>query len=138
VERTPDSIAVVYEGLQLSYLELNERANRLAHYIRHQHNITPDTLIALCLERSEHMLIAILAVLKAGGAYVPLDPSYPDERIKYILADTKAGVLLTNGVHRERLSHLAAEIHHRRKRRATTWLTSYTPRVLLASPRAFW
>jgi len=69
VERSPDSIALVYEDIHLSYREVNERANKLAHYIRIREEIEPDTLIALCLDRSEHMLISILAVLKAGGAY---------------------------------------------------------------------
>jgi len=78
VERTPENIALVYEETSLTYRELNERSNQLAHYLREIQDISPDTLIALCLDRSEHMLIAILGVLKAGGAYVPMDPSYPD------------------------------------------------------------
>jgi non-ribosomal peptide synthetase component F len=81
VEKNPDSIALVYEERKLSYRELNKRANQLANYLRHNHNIIPDTLIVLCLDRSEHMLIAILAALKAGGAYVPIDPNYPEESI---------------------------------------------------------
>src|SRR5262249_16786943 len=68
VEKTPESIAVVYKEINLTYRELNERANRLAHYLRENYIIEPDTLIALCLDRSEHMLISILAILKAGGA----------------------------------------------------------------------
>ncbi|WP_341758826.1 non-ribosomal peptide synthetase/type I polyketide synthase [Candidatus Tisiphia endosymbiont of Ptychoptera albimana] len=103
VEKSPDSIALVYEDIHLSYREVNERANKLAHYIRSREEIEPDTLIALCLDRSEHMLISILAVLKAGGAYVPMDPGYPDSRIEYIVNDTRAKVLLTNSVYQERL-----------------------------------
>ena len=107
VERTPDNIAVVYEETRLTYRQLNDRVNELANYLRQSHAIKPDTLIALCLDRSEHMLIAILGVLKAGGAYVPMDPSYPDERIRYILEDTNAKVLLTNEVYMQRLRHLS-------------------------------
>lgn len=107
VEKTPHNIAVVYENKKLTYRELNERANQLASYLRQIHEIKPDTLIALCLERSEHMLIAILAVLKAGGAYVPIDTGYPDERIQYILEDTSAKITLTNKVYKKRLENIS-------------------------------
>jgi Non-ribosomal peptide synthetase modules and related proteins len=96
VAKTPDNIAIVFEDTKLTYQELNTRSNQLAHYLRNDYQIKPDDLIALCLERSEYMLIAILAVLKSGAAYVPIDPSYPEARIKYILSDTQAKVLLTN------------------------------------------
>ena len=96
VKETPDNIAVVYEDTKLTYKELNRRSNQLAHYLLDNYQIKPDDLIALCLERSEHMLIAILAVLKSGAAYVPIDPSYPEARIQYMLIDTNAKVLLTN------------------------------------------
>src|SRR6185312_770562 len=101
VERTPDHIALVYEGEQLTYRELNEKSNQLARYIREQYqkrttqSLAPDTLIALCVERSLEMVIGILAVLKAGGAYVPIDPLYPQERIDYLLADTQAALVLS-------------------------------------------
>ena len=65
-------------------------------------------MIALCLDRSEYMLIAILGVLKAGGAYVPMDPSYPDERIQYILSDTNAKIVITNDVHKQRLETISS------------------------------
>ncbi|RMZ58567.1 amino acid adenylation domain-containing protein [Chryseobacterium nematophagum] len=94
VEKTPDHIALVYEDVKLSYRELNERSNQLAHYLLQNYQIKPDELIPLCLERSEQMLIAILAVLKSGGAYVPMDPNYPMDRIEHILGDTKARVVL--------------------------------------------
>ena len=110
VERTPDNIAVVYEDIKLTYRELNNKANQLANHLRGSYKVEPDTLIALCLDRSEHMLIAILAALKAGGAYVPMDPSYPDERINYILADTQAKIVLSNEMHQERLVGLAETI----------------------------
>ena len=106
VERTPANIAVVYEETKLTYKELNERANRLANYLRSNYDIKADDLIALCLDRSEHMLIGILAVLKAGGAYVPMDPGYPDERIQYVLKDTRAKVVLTNIAHKQRLGSI--------------------------------
>lgn len=104
VVKTPDSVAVVYEDARLTYSELNLRANQLANYIISTHDIKPDTLIALCLDRSEHMIIAILACLKAGGAYVPIDPTYPDERIQYILQDTGANIILTNEQEQTRLA----------------------------------
>ena len=107
VEKTPDSIAVVYENSKLTYRELNTRSNQLANYLRVIKDIKPDTLIALCLDRSEHMLIAILSVLKVGGAYVPVDPSYPDERIKYILEDTNTKLVLTNEVYKQRLEDIS-------------------------------
>jgi len=106
VEKTPDNIAVIFEERKLTYRELNEKANQLARYIRQTHDIKPDTLIALCLDRSEHILIAILAVLKTGGAYVPMDPNYPDERVQYILKDTNTKIVLTNEIHRQRLENL--------------------------------
>ncbi|UHO38304.1 amino acid adenylation domain-containing protein [Chryseobacterium capnotolerans] len=95
VERTPDHTAIVYQDVRLSYRELNERSNRLANYLIETYDIQPDDLIPLCLERSEEMLVAILAVLKSGGAYVPMDPSYPADRIKHILTDTGAKIVIT-------------------------------------------
>ncbi|WP_050021261.1 non-ribosomal peptide synthetase [Chryseobacterium sp. P1-3] len=95
VERTPNHTAIVYQDVRLSYRELNERANRLANYLVETYDIQPDDLIPLCLERSEEMLVAILAVLKSGGAYVPMDPSYPADRIKHILTDTGAKIVIT-------------------------------------------
>jgi amino acid adenylation domain-containing protein/non-ribosomal peptide synthase protein (TIGR01720 family) len=106
VEKTPDNVAVVYKETKLTYKELNERANQLANYIKQYHDIRPDTLIALCLDKSEHTLIAILAILKVGGAYVPMDPGYPDERIKYILEDTKTKLVLANAAYQQRLQSL--------------------------------
>ncbi|WP_162034326.1 AMP-binding protein, partial [Chryseobacterium potabilaquae] len=94
VEKTPDHIALVYEDVKLTYRELNERSNQLAHYLLYTYQIQPDELIPLCLERSEQILIGILGVLKSGGAYVPMDPSYPMDRIEYILRDTKARVVI--------------------------------------------
>ncbi|MGH7221893.1 MAG: non-ribosomal peptide synthetase, partial [Gemmataceae bacterium] len=92
--RTPAAIALRFAEQTLSYAELDAWANRLAHVLR-QRGVGPDTLVALCLERSPEMIVAMLGVLKAGGAYVPLDPASPIERLRNILADTHAPVLLT-------------------------------------------
>jgi len=94
VERSPDAVAVVFEGEQLTYLELNARANQLAHYLRSL-GVGPEVLVGLCVERSFDMIIGLLGVLKAGGAYVPIDPAYPSERIAYMLDDSRLPVLLT-------------------------------------------
>ncbi|QAU34548.1 non-ribosomal peptide synthase/polyketide synthase [Janthinobacterium sp. 17J80-10] len=92
--RTPDAIALRYEDQALSYAELNQRANRLAHRLVRQ-GVTPDTLIGLCAERSPDMVIALLAILKAGGAYVPFDPAYPAERLRYMLEDSGVDLVVT-------------------------------------------
>ncbi|MCL5261042.1 MAG: amino acid adenylation domain-containing protein [Gammaproteobacteria bacterium] len=102
----PNNIAVAYKDSRLTYQELNQKANQLAHYLREQYAIKPNNLVALCLDRNEFIFIAILGVLKAGGAYVPIDPKYPDERIGYILEDTKTKVVLTNDLHLPRLQQL--------------------------------
>ncbi|MBC1235681.1 non-ribosomal peptide synthetase [Nostoc sp. 2RC] len=94
VEKTPDAVAVVFENQQLTYNELNIKANQLAHYLQ-KLGVKPEVLVGICVERSLNMLIGLLAVLKAGGAYIPLDPSYPKERLAFILEDAKAPVLLT-------------------------------------------
>ncbi|MEH2179925.1 non-ribosomal peptide synthetase [Nostoc sp.] len=94
VERTPDAIAVVFQNQQLTYLELEERANQLAHYLQTL-GVKPGVLVGISLERSIEIAIALLAVLKAGGAYVPLDPTYPKERLTFMLDDAQVSVLLT-------------------------------------------
>ncbi len=93
-ERSPDSVAVVFEGRELTYRQLNERANQLAHYLRSL-GVGPETPVALCLERSPALVIGILGILKAGGAYVPLDADYPQERLRFMLADAQVEVLVT-------------------------------------------
>lgn len=93
-DRTPHAPALIYEGRSLSYAELNVRANGLAHFLRGL-GVAPEVRVALCLERSFDMIIALLGVLKAGGAYVPLDPSYPMERLRYMLSDSSPAVVLT-------------------------------------------
>jgi amino acid adenylation domain-containing protein len=94
VERTPESVAVEYEGQQLTYRELNQRANQLAHYLQTQ-GVGPDALVGVCMERSLELVVALYGILKAGGAYVPIDPDYPQERISYMLEDAGFSVLLT-------------------------------------------
>ncbi|MBD1815534.1 non-ribosomal peptide synthetase [Microcoleus vaginatus DQ-U2] len=94
VERTPDAVAVVFEGQQLTYRDLNCRANQLARYLQNS-GVKPEVLVGICVERSLQIVVAILAVLKAGGAYVPLDPTYPQERLAFMLEDSQVLLLLT-------------------------------------------
>ncbi|HLN60864.1 MAG TPA: amino acid adenylation domain-containing protein, partial [Symbiobacteriaceae bacterium] len=94
VDRTPDAVAVAFEGHSLTYRELNQRANQLAHCLR-RHGVGPDVLVGICVERSLEMVVGLLGVLKAGGAYVPLDPSYPHDRLAHMLSDSGVGLLLT-------------------------------------------
>ena len=98
---------MICSNIILTYKELNEKANQLAHHLQSEHNIGPNSLVALCLDRNEFMIISILAVLKAGGAYVPIDPNYPDDRIKYILTDSNAPIVLTNEFYKERLNNIS-------------------------------
>src|SRR5689334_22798818 len=95
VERRPEATAVLWEEQQVSYAELNARANQLAHYLRRQ-GVGPESLVALVLERSVEMVVAVLGVLKAGGAYLPIDPAYPEERVRFMLEDAGASVVLTS------------------------------------------
>ncbi|MDD5275160.1 MAG: amino acid adenylation domain-containing protein [Methylovulum sp.] len=90
----PDAVAIVFEGRPLSYAELNARANQLAHELIAR-GVSQDVPVAVCLDRSLDMMVALLGILKAGGAYVPLDPGYPEERIAYQLQDAGATVLVT-------------------------------------------
>nr|ASR75187.1 AptC [Nostoc sp. KVJ2] len=98
VAKTPDNIAVVFEDQSLSYQELNQKANQLAHYLlelKKEQQLPDNPLIGICVERSLLMVIGLFAILKAGGAYVPIDPSYPRDRIYLMLEDSNASVLLT-------------------------------------------
>ena len=94
VERTPNNLAVVFENESLTYRELNNRANQLAHYLQ-QLGVKSDTLVGICVERSLEMIVGLLGILKAGGAYLPLDPEYPQERLSFMLEDSQVEVLLT-------------------------------------------
>ena len=95
-ERRPEAVAVEYEGRQLSYGELNRRANQLGHYLRKQ-GVGPEVRVGICVERSLEMVVGLLGILKAGGAYVPLDPNHPAERLSFMLSDSGARVLVTQG-----------------------------------------
>lgn len=92
--RTPEVIAVVHQGAQLSYAELNRRANQLAHRLQAL-GVGPEVPVGICIERSLEMIIGLLGILKAGGSYVPLDPAYPQERLAFMLSDADVAVLLT-------------------------------------------
>ncbi len=94
VEKTPQAVAVVFEGEELTYHELNCQANQLAHYLQSE-GVGPEVLVGICVERSLEMVVGLLGILKAGGAYVPIDPTYPSERISYMLDNSQASVLLT-------------------------------------------
>ena len=94
VAKTPEAIALIFEEQQLTYQELNQRANSLADYLQEM-GVKAEVLVGICVERSLEMVVGILAILKAGGAYVPLDPSYPIDRIGYMLEDAHVAVLLT-------------------------------------------
>ncbi|MBW4508527.1 MAG: amino acid adenylation domain-containing protein [Scytonematopsis contorta HA4267-MV1] len=101
VKNTPNAIAVEYQGQQLTYQELNVRANQLAHHLIHL-GVRPEVLVGICVERSLEMIVGLLGILKAGGAYVPLDPAYPQERLADMLNDSQASVLLTQESLRDR------------------------------------
>ncbi len=94
VQRTPNAIAVVFEDQQLTYHELNRRANQLAHHL-HSLGVGPEVIVGICIDRSLDMVVGLLGILKAGGAYVSLDPTYPKERLAFMLADAKVTILLT-------------------------------------------
>ena len=93
--RTPHTTALVFEDTQLSYGELNSQANQLARLLI-QHGVGPESLVAVIMERSTDLVIALLAVLKAGGAYLPIDPDYPTDRITYTLTDATPSLVLTH------------------------------------------
>ena len=107
--RTPAAVALVFEEQTLTYEELNARANQLARHLRRL-GVGADTPVALCVERSAEMVVAMLGVLKAGGAYVPLDPDYPPQRLEFMLRDCRAPVLLTHSSLVERLPDYSGQV----------------------------
>ena len=109
VERSPHALAASYGNEQLSYQDLNARANQLAHHLRGL-GIRRDAVVGICIERGIEMMVGVLAVLKAGGAYVPLDPGYPSERLAYMLEDSNAPVLLTSSQLAESLPTSSAKV----------------------------
>ncbi|MBW4672726.1 MAG: amino acid adenylation domain-containing protein [Desmonostoc geniculatum HA4340-LM1] len=102
VELTPDAVAIQQEGQKLTYRELSDRANQLAHYLQSL-GVKPETLVGICVERSLEMIVGLLGILKAGGAYVPLDPTYPKERLTDIQQDTQLSILLTQARFQDKL-----------------------------------
>ena len=108
VAKHGEAVAVVYGKKEVSYEELNRRANRLGHYLRGL-GVGPDVRVGICVERGLEMVVGLLGVLKAGGAYVPLDPEYPVERLGFMLADSEPRVVLTQGKQRELIKQLGRE-----------------------------
>ncbi|MBU3072723.1 AMP-binding protein [Clostridium estertheticum] len=104
VEKTPDNIAVIYEDKKLTYRELNERANAVAKVLIAK-GVQADDIVGIMVETSIEMLVQILAILKAGGAYMPIDQQYPDDRIAYMLEDSKAKLLLTQEKFEDRIKY---------------------------------
>ena len=102
VKRTPDKVAVVYEGEELTYHDLNQAANQLAYHLQTL-GIQPETLVGIFMPRCLEMIVGLLAVLKTGAAYVPIDPDYPQERLAYILADSQVSILLVKQPHLEKV-----------------------------------
>ena len=102
VKNTPSRVAVVFEETQLTYEQLNDKGNRLAHYLKGK-GVKEEELIPICISRSLEMIIGIIGILKCGATYVPVDPAYPEERISHILKETKAKVIITNSGSQNRL-----------------------------------
>jgi amino acid adenylation domain-containing protein len=109
VQRTPDATAVVYDDKRLTYRELNERSNQLAHYLK-KRGVGPEVRVAICIERSLEMIVGVMGIMKAGGAYVPLDAMYARERLPVILQDAECPVLLTQASLLQTLPHVGTEV----------------------------
>jgi non-ribosomal peptide synthetase component F len=114
VEKTPDSIAVIFEGESLTYRELNHRANKVAHYLISL-GVEPEALVGIGVERSLEMAIALLGILKAGGAYVPLDPTYPQQRLSLMLEDAQPPVLYSINKSEERSQSLKTNYDYQKE-----------------------
>jgi amino acid adenylation domain-containing protein len=108
VELRPDGIAATFAGKQLTYAQLNQRANQLAHYLISQ-QVGPETLVAICMERSLELVTALLGILKAGAAYVPIDPRYPGQRAAYLLEDSRPAVLIADETSESNLTSFAGK-----------------------------
>ena len=109
VEKTPDAVALVFEAQQLTYQELNHRANQLAHYLQNL-GVGPEVPVGICMERSIDMIVGLLGILKASDAYVPLDPGYPTERLGFMLEDSRTHIVLTDTVSQESLPPTNARV----------------------------
>ena len=108
-ERTPNAVALAFGEAQLTYHDVQQRANQLAHYLQGL-GVGPEVLVGVCMQRSLDMVVALLAIFKAGGAYVPLDPAYPQERISFMLQDAQVAVLLTQQKLLENLPQQSAHV----------------------------
>jgi len=109
VEQTPNAVAVLFEDQQMTYRELNAKANQLAHYLQTL-GVKPEVLVGICIERSIEMVIGLFGILKAGGAYLPLEPAYPAKRLAFMLEDAQVLVLLTQSNVKEKLSETQAQV----------------------------
>jgi hypothetical protein len=138
VDRSPDAVAVLFGDKQMRYMELDRRANQLAHYLRGL-GVREETLVAICADRSLDLLVGILGVLKAGAAYVPLDPEYPRERISYMLEDTKAPIVLTHSEIADRLPSSGQKVIllDRMSDVASSWASSRLDRRVLPEQLAY-
>ncbi|HEY4326481.1 MAG TPA: amino acid adenylation domain-containing protein [Mucilaginibacter sp.] len=105
----PTAVAVIFEGQELSYDDLNKRSNQVAYLLRHA-GVNAETLVPICIERGLEMIVGILGILKAGAAYVPIDPTYPKDRINYMLEDTAAEIIVCNSRSRENLLTSSARV----------------------------
>lgn len=108
VEKTPDNLAAVFEGKEITYRELNERANQLAVFLKKK-EINTGTPVAIIVERSMEMLIGVMGILKCGGAYVPIDPKFPITRIKTIIKNSNISCIVTQGEQIELIKELQKE-----------------------------
>ena len=109
VERTPDAPALTLGPEQISYLELNSRANRLAHFLRGQ-GVGPESLVGVCLDRSLDSVVSLLAILKSGGTYLPLDPKFPEDRLAFMVVESEVSLLLTHSSTRSSLPETTARV----------------------------
>jgi non-ribosomal peptide synthetase component F len=145
VERTPDVVAVICEGEQLSYQELNAHANRLAHQLR-EHGVGPDKLVALLAERGIPLLISILAVFKAGGAYLPLDPHHPPARLRQVIELSQCCIVLATASFASTLTdaleevpaELRPELLSCEEMHRMIWPMSFIPPAQQANPKEQW
>ena len=107
--QNPENVALILRKKRFTYAQLNERANRLAHYLRTR-GVDRETRVGICSERSLEMIVGLLGILKAGGAYVPLDPSYPSERLSFMIEDAQVEMLLTQKKLRDRFAGFAGPV----------------------------
>lgn len=108
-DRTPDNTAIRYGNKELTYRELDEMSNRIANYLIREHQVTPDTLVGIFMDKSENIVAAALGILKAGGGYVPVDPSYPEERVRMMIDDAGIRCMIASAQYAEELERLRRE-----------------------------